>query len=69
MAFVIGIDTSTTATKAVVIDEAGVVVASGSSGYGFEVPRPRWSEQDPRLAQQNQARYRMGSKSGEQTGE
>jgi xylulokinase len=49
MAFVIGIDTSTTATKAVVIDEAGVVAAAGAAEYGYEVPRPRWSEQDPGL--------------------
>ena len=49
MAFVIGIDTSTTATKAVVIDEGGGVVAAGAAEYGYEVPRPRWSEQDPGL--------------------
>src|SRR5688572_24283747 len=49
MAFVIGIDTSTTATKAVVIDEAAAVVATGAAEYGYEVPRPRWSEQDPGL--------------------
>ncbi len=49
MAFVIGLDISTTATKAVVIDEAGVVVASGVAEYGYEIPQPRWSEQDPQL--------------------
>jgi xylulokinase len=49
MAFVIGIDISTTATKAVVIDEAGLVVAAGAAEYGYEVPRPRWAEQDPGL--------------------
>jgi xylulokinase len=47
MAFVIGIDASTTATKAVLIDEHGVVVAIGSAEYDYDVPRPRWSEQDP----------------------
>ena len=49
MAFVIGIDTSTTATKAVVIDGAGTVVATGVAEYGYSVPRPRWAEQDPGL--------------------
>ncbi len=49
MAFVIGIDTSTTATKAVVVDDSGVVVATGVAEYGYDVPRPRWSEQDPGL--------------------
>ena len=49
MAFVIGLDISTTATKAVVIDEAGVVVAAGAAEYGYEIPQPRWSEQDPGL--------------------
>ena len=49
MAFVIGLDISTTATKAVVIDQAGAVVAVGVSEYGYEIPQPRWSEQDPGL--------------------
>lgn len=49
MAHVLGIDVSTTATKAVLIDEAGRVAGIGSSSYGYEVPRPRWSEQDPAL--------------------
>jgi len=46
---VLGIDVSTTATKAVLIDESGAVVGVGASAYGFSVPRPLWSEQDPRL--------------------
>ena len=49
MAYVIGIDTSTTATKAVLIDEAGRLAGIGVAEYGFDVPRPLWSEQDPRL--------------------
>jgi xylulokinase len=49
MAFVIGIDTSTTATKAVVVDEAGSIVATGVAEYGYDIPRPGWSEQDPGL--------------------
>jgi xylulokinase len=49
MAHVLGIDVSTTATKAVLIDETGVVRGIGSSDYGYEVPHPLWSEQDPGL--------------------
>ena len=49
MAHVLGIDVSTTATKAIVVDEAGRVAGIGSSSYGYDVPQPRWSEQDPRL--------------------
>jgi xylulokinase len=43
---VLGIDVSTTATKAVIVDEGGRVVGIGSSSYGYDVPRPMWSEQD-----------------------
>ena len=46
---VLGIDASTTATKAVLVDERGTVVAIGTAEYGFEQPHPLWSEQDPRL--------------------
>ena len=49
MAHVIGIDTSTTATKAVLIDEAGGVVGIGVAEYDYQVPQPLWSEQDPGL--------------------
>jgi len=46
---VLGIDASTTATKAVLIAESGAVRGIGVSEYGFSVPRPLWSEQEPRL--------------------
>ncbi|MBA2380972.1 MAG: xylulokinase, partial [Chloroflexi bacterium] len=49
MAHVIGIDVSTTATKAVLVDERGTVAAIGIAEYQFETPRPLWSEQDPEL--------------------
>ncbi len=49
MSLVLGIDSSTTATKAVLLDESLSVVGVGSSEYGFETPRPLWSEQDPEL--------------------
>jgi xylulokinase len=49
MAYVIGIDASTTATKAVLINAAGAVAATGVVEYGYDIPRPRWSEQSPEL--------------------
>ena len=49
MGLVLGIDVSTTATKAVLIDEDGSVRGVGTAEYGFDVPHPLWSEQDPGL--------------------
>lgn len=43
----VGIDVSTTATKAVLVAEDGSVTAVGTSGYDFQTPEPLWSEQDP----------------------
>jgi xylulokinase len=47
--FFLGIDVSTTATKALLIDEKGTVVAVAASEYSFETPNPLWSEQHPDL--------------------
>jgi xylulokinase len=49
MTVFIGVDSSTTATKALVIDSTGSVVAVGRSVYGFQTPYPLWSEQSPEL--------------------
>lgn len=49
MNYFIGIDSSTTATKALLIDEKGGLVSSASSEYSYEIPHPLWSEQDPAL--------------------
>jgi xylulokinase len=49
MAFVLGIDVSTTATKAVLVDAAGTVAGIGTAEYGYQIPQPLWSEQDPAL--------------------
>ena len=49
MRHVLGIDVSTTATKAVLIDGAGAVRGIGTSEYGYSIPAPLWSEQDPAL--------------------
>ena len=45
----IGIDSSTTATKALLMDETGAVLGVATSEYSFETPHPLWSEQDPAL--------------------
>lgn len=45
----LGIDVSTTATKALLTDRAGREVAVASTPYAFDTPRPLWSEQDPDL--------------------
>ncbi|MGH8914657.1 MAG: xylulokinase [Acidimicrobiia bacterium] len=45
----LGIDSSTTATKAIVVDEDGKVVGVASASYEYETPRPLWAEQDPHL--------------------
>lgn len=49
MAYFLGIDSSTTATKALLMDSDGKVVGVASSEYGYETPRPLWSEQEPAL--------------------
>jgi len=47
MTYVMGIDVSTTATKAVLVDGDGSVAGVGLSEYEFQTPQPMWSEQDP----------------------
>jgi xylulokinase len=49
MRFLLGIDTSTTATKALLLDDQGKVVAVASASYPLSTPRPLWAEQDPNL--------------------
>ncbi|MGA7272552.1 MAG: FGGY family carbohydrate kinase, partial [Acidimicrobiia bacterium] len=49
MSLVLGIDVSTTATKAILIDSHGRVRATASAEYPYATPRPLWSEQDPSL--------------------
>jgi xylulokinase len=46
---VLGVDTSTTATKAVLVAPGGRVVAVGMGEYSFDAPHPGWSEQRPEL--------------------
>lgn len=47
MPLFLGIDVSTTATKALLMDEAGRVVAVGHSSHTVQTPHLLWSEQDP----------------------
>lgn len=49
MTYFLGIDASTTATKALLIDGGGSVVGVGRSEYSFDTPHPLWSEQSPDL--------------------
>jgi xylulokinase len=49
MAYVLGLDVSTTATKAVLVAQDGSVAGVGVAEYGYDVPHPLWSEQDPEL--------------------
>lgn len=45
--YLIGIDVSTTASKALAIDPQGSVITSRSYPHELSTPRPLWSEQDP----------------------
>lgn len=49
MSHVIGIDVSTTATKALLVDGSGGVTGVASREYGYDIPHPMWTEQDPHL--------------------
>ncbi len=45
---VIGIDSSTTSTKALVVDATGAVLAQGKAEFAMQTPRVDFYEQDPR---------------------
>ena len=47
MAYLIGMDVSTTGTKVLLIDESGLVVTTATEEYPMYTPRPQWAEQDP----------------------
>ncbi|HEU4573252.1 MAG TPA: FGGY family carbohydrate kinase, partial [Candidatus Limnocylindrales bacterium] len=46
--YVIGCDLGTQSTKALLLDDAGTVVARAGRPYGTRYPAPGWAEQDPR---------------------
>ncbi len=43
----LGVDVSTTGSKALLMDERGTVLASATTPHVVYTPRPLWSEQDP----------------------
>jgi xylulokinase len=45
--YLLGVDVSTTATKALLIDATGKVISAASAPHSLSTPRPLWSEQDP----------------------
>ena len=45
--YFLGIDVSTTGSKALLVDEHGAVAASAASPHSLQTLRPLWSEQDP----------------------
>lgn len=47
MSYFIGIDVGTSATKTLLVDPEGTIVAEASSDYPLYHPKPLWSEQDP----------------------
>jgi xylulokinase len=47
--FFLGIDVSTTATKALLINAEGKVLTVATTEYSFDTPHPLWSEQHPDL--------------------
>jgi xylulokinase len=49
MSYFLGIDTSTTATKALLMGTDGQVTSVAVSEYTYETPWPMWSEQQPAL--------------------
>ncbi len=47
MTYFLGIDSSTTGVKALLIDSAGQVLGAASTELPLSTPKPLWSEQDP----------------------
>lgn len=45
--YVLGVDSSTSATKVIAFDAAGAPVAEGANGYPLMTEKPGWVEQDP----------------------
>jgi xylulokinase len=48
MSLFLGLDISTTGAKALIIDHEGCVVSSATTPLTLSMPRPLWSEQEPR---------------------
>ncbi|OQA18700.1 MAG: Xylulose kinase [Chloroflexi bacterium ADurb.Bin360] len=48
MSYFLGLDISTTGSKALLMDATGVVAGVAASPHTLQTPQPLWSEQDPR---------------------
>jgi xylulokinase len=46
--YFLGIDVSTTGSKALLVDENGRVISTAAAPHTLQTPKPLWSEQDPR---------------------
>jgi xylulokinase len=46
--YILGLDVSTTSSKALLIDVSGALIAVSSSPHTLQTPYPLWSEQDPK---------------------
>jgi gluconokinase len=64
MDLVIGLDSGTTATKAVAVAADATVVATSSVGYPLLVPEPGYAELDPLRLQPAQALSSESSERG-----
>ena len=47
MPLFLGMDTGTSGTKAVLMDETGRLVATDTQTYDLSTPHPQWAEQHP----------------------
>ena len=47
MSLFLGLDTGTSGTKAILIDETGALRASETQEYALSTPQPQWAEQNP----------------------
>ncbi len=47
MRYLLGLDVSTTGSKALLIDDSGAVIASHTTPHPSSQPKPLWSEQNP----------------------
>jgi xylulokinase len=47
MAYLLGLDVSTTGVKALLVDEEGQVAGAATTPLSLSTPQPLWSEQDP----------------------
>jgi xylulokinase len=45
--YLLGLDVGTSGAKALLVDEAGEVVAEATNAYPMSTPRPLWAEQEP----------------------